>query len=84
MDVAMSDPPPGPSPRQFITPFRLKRITTCLTVTAMSGASFDLGYGGNEIWFSGLTGRKNYAHVSTLRNAKAAFKAKHVPWKGTS
>jgi len=50
----------------------------------MSGASFDLGYGGNEIWFSGLTGRKNYAHVSTLRNAKAAFKAKHVPWKGTS
>lgn len=28
------------------------------------------GYGGNEIWFSGLTGRKNYGHVSTLNNAR--------------
>jgi hypothetical protein len=37
-------------------------------------------------WFWGvsfqLTGRKSYGHVSTLEEAKAAFRAEYERWKG--
>ena len=37
------------------------------------------GYGGNEIWFSGLTGRQSYGHVSTLKNARRDQRAAACP-----
>jgi hypothetical protein len=43
-------------------------------------------YGDREKWFWGvgfqLTGRKSYGHAPTLDEAKAAFKAQYVTWRG--
>jgi hypothetical protein len=42
-------------------------------------------YAGHENWFWGvsfqLTGRKSYRHVTTLEEAKAAFKAEYERWQ---
>jgi hypothetical protein len=40
-----------------------------------------------ELWFCGvsfqLTGRKSYGYAPTLEEAKAAFRAQYLAWKGT-
>jgi hypothetical protein len=42
---------------------------------------------GAEIWFWGvsfqLTGRKRYGRAESLDEAKAAFRAEYLAWKGT-
>jgi hypothetical protein len=59
-------------------------ITTCLTASGASGASFWT----NNAWFWGvdfqITGRKSYGHASTLDDAKAAFRAEYEAWKGAN
>jgi hypothetical protein len=84
MDFAMSDPalirrranlsrPYGSWSETDYDVFDGDRNVTAMAVTR-------LGFGGVSFQ---LTGRKSYGHVSTLNNAKAAFKAEHVSWKGT-
>jgi hypothetical protein len=45
------------------------------------------GYDANEAWFWGvsfqLTGRKSYGRAQSLDEAKAAFRAEYLAWKGT-
>jgi hypothetical protein len=46
-------------------------------------------YGGNETWFWGLAfeyqrpARKSYGRTGSLEEAKAAFRAEYLDWKGT-
>jgi hypothetical protein len=43
--------------------------------------------GGNQTWFWGvsfqLTKRKSYGHAVSLEEAKLAFRAEYLTWKGT-
>ena len=46
-------------------------------------------YGGNETWFWGLAfecqrpARKSYGRTGSLEEAKTAFRAEYLDWKGT-